>query len=310
VSKKRNASKEPLEAEPYNNHELWTIGAFALRVMRRRWFADLFTSDEQQYMVPLLIGIYLCYEDGVLATKKQAMRFMRTSDGTTSQRYLGMAQQHQLINIVQSSIDKRADLLCPTEKLLDLVKHELSLAGDELRLAMKLIGVSNDTSFGKQVDYDFLTDETWDLLADQVLPHLQQPNNFWKLKLAQYSEMVNLMPNNASAWRQRAQAYTDAHEYEKAISDFNEAIRLSPNDPILYTLRAGCFYRKKDNARSAADYRHGLKLAKSRYANAFRHNLIITDLAGQKMAAERNQVQKESPEGDAERSKRPSGRSR
>jgi tetratricopeptide (TPR) repeat protein len=263
----------PSKKKTHNHRQLSAIAACATYSLARRWFAGRFSGDAEPYMVRLLLGIFLSYESGGLPTKKQAMTYMNATDGRTSQRYLALAKKEGLLRVVRSKVDKRIDLLCPTDALLSLVKDELIKIDVELRLATKLIESFSETLApmsrhpGLSDAYSFLAQQ-----ARPLLPDSNEPGNSavsLKQAITRYNEIIKLAPKSYAAWRERGNSYMnlatisfdfDRDAATKAIRDYTEAIRLSPSEPDLYFLRGNALFRLQDYHRALVDFDELIRL--------------------------------------------------
>jgi tetratricopeptide (TPR) repeat protein len=255
---KSKATAGPEAKGVESGDQLATIAAYTLKFLNRTWFGGRFDSEAQPYMVRLLVGIFLCYEEGALLTKKQARECMQAVDGRTSQRYLSFAEKEGLLTIVQSSIDRRVDLLCPTELLLSVVESELSTLADELIPSSKwLENVASPSPAWRGWRGWMVSGQVVPLTRDQLPPS----DSFEREQIAQLTETIRLAPKNAAARNKRAYLYICfTREYDKAIADLSEAIRLKPNDHHLYYWRANSFDHKKDFDRAIADYSEAIRL--------------------------------------------------
>jgi hypothetical protein len=243
------------------DRELTTIAAFASRLLNRKWFDGRFEADAQPFMARLLIGVFLCYERGTLPTKRQAMRYMSAVDARTSQRYIALAEEHGLLRVFQSTLDKRIDLLCPSEALLKMMRGELAELANLVRLVVDMI--DNWTDWGFNLSNRFPSSQIEGLLADQELPDYSETS--LSQRIARYDEIIRLAPENAAAWRARGEAHAMAGD-KKAIADFTEAIRLNPHNPELY-YRRGRAYRDSSSVKedlfdlAVADFSELIRLA-------------------------------------------------
>jgi tetratricopeptide (TPR) repeat protein len=59
--------------------------------------------------------------------------------------------------------------------------------------------------------------------------------------IAEGNEAIRLKPDNAVAWRHRAQAYRELGQWDKVIADYSEALRANPNDVETWRNRAEHF---------------------------------------------------------------------
>jgi tetratricopeptide (TPR) repeat protein len=227
----------------YGESQLRQTGGYIASILNRNWFGGLFETSAQPYLARLLIGMFLCYSEGLLVKKTQAMKYMKTIDARTSQRYIRLAQEKGLLRIAPGTIDKRVDYLCPTDELLCLVKKELSDVADNLRFA--ILGLSVDG-----------------------LPELPQPSSErtnqapawnWNFMIAQYTETIRLAPNNAAAYTERGNLYFFSEQYEAAVTDYTEAIRREPSGTNF--LRRG-WVHAKNNAfdLAVADYTKAIEI--------------------------------------------------
>ena len=76
-----------------------------------------------------------------------------------------------------------------------------------------------------------------------------------------YEKVIQLNPNNASYWIEKAVCYAKIEDLEKALEDCNKAIEVEPENSDNYEMR-GDFYRKylKDYDKALADYNKGIEL--------------------------------------------------
>ena len=75
-----------------------------------------------------------------------------------------------------------------------------------------------------------------------------------------FDRAIALDPNNARAFRERANAYRTQGRLDKALSDANQAVRLDPNDATALNVRANIFNNNHQYDRAIADYNEGLRL--------------------------------------------------
>ncbi|MBP1645877.1 MAG: tetratricopeptide repeat protein [Bacteroidetes bacterium] len=69
-------------------------------------------------------------------------------------------------------------------------------------------------------------------------------------KIDLYSQIIELDPNNISAYDERGNLYSYLKDYDKALLDYNKKIELAPNESIFYNERYffNIFYEKYDKA--------------------------------------------------------------
>lgn len=75
-----------------------------------------------------------------------------------------------------------------------------------------------------------------------------------------FTSRIEENADNAFAYGQRASAYRQKGEHDKAIADFGDAIRLEPNNARLYNDRGVLWDSKGDRERALADYDLALNL--------------------------------------------------
>jgi lipoprotein NlpI len=78
--------------------------------------------------------------------------------------------------------------------------------------------------------------------------------------IADASEAIRLDPKDAFAYNNRAGAYLNKRDNDRAIADASEAIRLDPKDAFAYNNRAGAYASKGDNDRAIADASEAIRL--------------------------------------------------
>src|SRR5438128_2558409 len=72
--------------------------------------------------------------------------------------------------------------------------------------------------------------------------------------IADFSEAIRILPDNATGYLTRGGAYHSKKEYDKAIADFSEAIRLDPKSSLAFASRGLAYKSKKDYDKAIADY--------------------------------------------------------
>ncbi|MDR2717539.1 MAG: tetratricopeptide repeat protein [Treponema sp.] len=78
--------------------------------------------------------------------------------------------------------------------------------------------------------------------------------------IADYTQAIRLNPNDAIAYANRGNAYSDKSDYDRAIADYTQAIRLNPNYTIAYANRATAYIGKSDLDRAITDYNQAIRL--------------------------------------------------
>ena len=86
-----------------------------------------------------------------------------------------------------------------------------------------------------------------------------------------FNEAIELDPENAEAWYQRANTYADEGNFDQALSDYNEAIWLKPTYADAYFNR-GLVKKYMGNEEGAcADFRKAHDLGKENIVDYFKH---------------------------------------
>jgi lipoprotein NlpI len=77
--------------------------------------------------------------------------------------------------------------------------------------------------------------------------------------IADASDAIRLDPKIATAYNNRAAAYKNKGDNDRAIADANEAIQLDPKYAVAYRNRAAAYVQKGDNERAIADYSEAIR---------------------------------------------------
>jgi tetratricopeptide (TPR) repeat protein len=73
--------------------------------------------------------------------------------------------------------------------------------------------------------------------------------------IADYTEAIRLMPQQAFLYGSRGHVFIKTREIEKAINDFGMAIKLAPNQHVTYLSRGLLFVSEKQFGRALEDFR-------------------------------------------------------
>lgn len=76
----------------------------------------------------------------------------------------------------------------------------------------------------------------------------------------EYSRAIELAPTSEPAYSNRARAYFDLGEYDKALADLNQALELAPDDPADVSDRGSVYAALGDAERAIADYTRAIEL--------------------------------------------------
>jgi tetratricopeptide (TPR) repeat protein len=74
-----------------------------------------------------------------------------------------------------------------------------------------------------------------------------------------FSDAINLMPNDGAMYERRAQAHLELGDSYNALSDATQAIRLKPNNAAAYRLRGEVYLRRDRPERAVADLEQALE---------------------------------------------------
>ena len=83
-----------------------------------------------------------------------------------------------------------------------------------------------------------------------------------------FTEAIELNPDNALAWHNRAWAYIDLKRYQQAINDFNKASALNPNWDLPYFGRGWVYNQRKEYAAAVGEYDKAIAL-NPKYPNSW-----------------------------------------
>ena len=78
--------------------------------------------------------------------------------------------------------------------------------------------------------------------------------------IADYSELIQLYPQDRDAFICRGEANRQKRNFDQAIADYGQAIELDPNDGTAYVSRAVAYSQKEDFDRAFVDYARALEL--------------------------------------------------
>jgi len=71
--------------------------------------------------------------------------------------------------------------------------------------------------------------------------------------IIEFTEAINLSPNDAVLYYNRGEAYYYKDEWDNAIRDYTKAIQLNPNDADYYVSRGWAYHNKNDKDNAIAD---------------------------------------------------------
>ena len=261
----------------YSQGELAYLAKFFLAALiRRKWFGGLFEQKDQGALVRLVLGIFLAYRNGVITTKTEVQSFLEAVDGRTSNRYVKILVEKGLLTIAPSEIDRRVDLLCPTEALLDTAETELALLTWELsRLPWRLDEFEHSDAdvqiireWPSRIGYrpEFIGEPASD--PDQPMRRTYaEGGQFYEHMVMKFSETIRLAPQNINAYLRRSIAHCEAGNYDQAIADATAAIALRPLAEA-FGSRGEAYLKKADYDLALADMSEAIRLANSPFRTA------------------------------------------
>jgi tetratricopeptide (TPR) repeat protein len=89
--------------------------------------------------------------------------------------------------------------------------------------------------------------------------------------IAEYSEVIKLLPNDARSYASRGSCYSILEQDEKALDDYDKAISLDPNDNYFYTYRFSIYVKLGEMEKAVADFEKALELAKDPEDKAYEY---------------------------------------
>ena len=82
----------------------------------------------------------------------------------------------------------------------------------------------------------------------------------WDKAIEDYSHVIALCPEDSDAWKDRTVARNALRQYKRVIADADEVIRLAPTDYWGYKIRAGAYTAIADYSQAIADYGQAIRL--------------------------------------------------
>jgi tetratricopeptide (TPR) repeat protein len=230
---------------------------FCLNFLERDWFGAGLKGEESLTLARLLLTVYGAQCQGLLISKKDAMRAIGAEHVSTTKRYADIALQLGILKLEKSAIDRRVELLVPTDVGIRMIEKELDTIAETIRWAAAEF--ANDWSKASELKGSIsshpLRLEELTLVADPFTPRperhgqprkTEEQDNVTKQMIMQleqaqearprsharwiaaYSETIRLMPSNVLALDARSEAYKFLGDYEKALADVNRMEELQP----------------------------------------------------------------------------------
>jgi tetratricopeptide (TPR) repeat protein len=108
--------------------------------------------------------------------------------------------------------------------------------------------------------------------------------------LADYEQAIRIDPNDPATFHDRGLMWQRKGEFNKAIVDFDRAVRMSFADPELYCDRGAAWFEKGRYDRALADFNQALKINPS-LATAYVHRAAVFERKGDQERARADREQ-------------------
>ena len=82
----------------------------------------------------------------------------------------------------------------------------------------------------------------------------------YELAIADYTRSLELAPNDANTYGNRAMAYANTGKNEQAILDYTRSLELEPNNAVTYTGRGLSYVVLEDYATALKDFNRALEI--------------------------------------------------
>ncbi|MDB6124661.1 MAG: Tetratricopeptide 2 repeat protein [Pedosphaera sp.] len=82
----------------------------------------------------------------------------------------------------------------------------------------------------------------------------------WSQAIVDFSEVIRVNPQDASAYQRRGMAYHQKNKYDEAISDSTVAIRLDPKMGLAYSERGYSYCYKSEFEKGIADFKEAIRV--------------------------------------------------
>ncbi|HBB34236.1 MAG TPA: serine/threonine protein kinase [Cyanobacteria bacterium UBA8803] len=102
--------------------------------------------------------------------------------------------------------------------------------------------------------------------------------------IERYTKVLELQPNNDSAYDQRGRIYSRLGESQKALADFSKAIQLNPRKERAYYQRGNIRWQLGDRQGAKDDYTQALQIDPTLTAAYVNRGSVLADLGDEKAA--------------------------
>ncbi len=93
-----------------------------------------------------------------------------------------------------------------------------------------------------------------------------------------FSDLINLFPQNADAFKNRGVAYMKLEKFDDAIADFESAKKISPNLKGLYSNLGVIWYYKENYEKAIENYNREIEITPDNAVAYFNRALCMTEL--------------------------------
>ena len=158
---------------------------------------------------------------------------------------------------LQKDAEKLSNIIS-NEKIIRLQEDEQSQRIDTLKQEyLKAETLSKKEGIAKQI-----VEEDKIFLSNLKLREGNKFRDEGEHKKAEkfFSEAIELNPENALAWHNRAWTYIEQKKYHQAITDFNKASELSPNSELPYFGRGWVYNQLKEYQAAIKEYSKAIEL--------------------------------------------------
>jgi len=106
----------------------------------------------------------------------------------------------------------------------------------------------------------------------------------FEIRVACYSNLIHIDPQNGFAYTGRGEAYIELGEYEKAFADYAEAIRMQPEKSVMFIDRGDAYSELGEYEKALADYSEAIRLDSQSYNAYHRRGNVFVKLGNYEQA--------------------------
>jgi tetratricopeptide (TPR) repeat protein len=218
---------------------------FGRMLLRRTWLdgTSMEGLDPQQVAL-ILFELGHRQAEGVLLSKADIGRLLRTEHRATVNNYVNLLQRIGYLKVERSQVvDRRLEVVALTDAGIAAVEKEALKLASELEWIEAL--AANDHKRARDIRPDLPRDEGGDPLRHRPSELLGDPGtrggdlDYKPEKLiALYSETIRMVPLNKAAHVNRADELARLGRFADALADVDRAIAIDPKDGFLWMTRA------------------------------------------------------------------------